>query len=57
MCEKDYDDSDGDGIDIHLGHHLCVAVDQIVAVQGGGQLHLDDDDHGDEDDENDGYDK
>ena len=57
MCENDYDDSDGDGNDVHLGHHLCVAVDQVVAVQGGGQLHLDDDDDDDGDDENDGYDK
>ena len=58
MCEKDYDDGNGVGNDIHLGHHLCVAVDQVVAVQGGGQLHLDDDDDDDDDnDENDGYDK
>ena len=55
MCENDYDD--GDGNDVHLGHHLCVAVDQVVAVQGGGQLHLDNDEDDDEDDENDGYDK
>ena len=39
MCENYYDY----GNDVHLGHHLCVAVDQVVAVQGGGQLHLDDD--------------